>query len=187
MLNNAIGQGEYLATVLHVARMSAAIANGGWLVEPHFVEHATGDPPLEWPRIKIEHLTGETLTFLQRGMLLVVEQPGGTASWLRIPWLKVAGKTGTAQNPHGDDHSWYTAYAPADDPQIAMALIVENAGHGSEVAGPIVRDFMAEYFRADKPAPGQLSRAGGAPATRVQPVLQIPAGLDSAIAAGLNW
>jgi cell division protein FtsI/penicillin-binding protein 2 len=57
----------------------------------------------------------------------VVETPGGTAYWTRLPNAKVAGKTGTAQNPHGEDHSWYMAYAP-DDPQIALAVIVENAG-----------------------------------------------------------
>jgi penicillin-binding protein 2 len=186
MLNNALGQGEYLATVLHVARMSAAIANGGWLVEPHFVDHAGGEAPQEWPRTKIDGLSGQTLTFLQRAMLLVVEQPGGTAHWLRMPWLRFAAKTGTAQNPHGDDHSWFTAYAPADDPRIAVALLVENAGHGSEVAGPIVRDFLAEYFRADKPAPGKLSRTGGARAATPAPGV-LPAGADSALVEGVTW
>lgn len=181
MLNNTIGQGEYLGTVLHVARMSAAIANGGWLVEPHFVDHASGDPAVEWPRTKIEGLSGTTLTFLQRAMLQVVDQPGGTAHWLRMSWLRFAAKTGTAQNPHGDDHSWFTAYAPAENPRIAVALIVENAGHGSEVAGPIVRDLLAEYFRADKPAPGKLS--GGA---QPRPAV-LPAGADTAFAAGVTW
>lgn len=181
MLNNIIGQGEYLGTILHVARMSAAIANGGWLVEPHFVDHASEDGHIEWPREKIEGLSGGTLTFLQRAMLLVVEQPGGTAHWLRLPWLKFAAKTGTAQNPHGEHHAWFTAYAPADDPQIAVALIVENAGHGSEVAGPIVRGFLAEYFRADKPAPGKLTRASAPPPGN------LPAGADTAFAAGVTW
>ena len=184
MLNNAIGQGEYLATILHVARMSAAIANGGWLVQPHFVEHVSGDAPVVPRRSKVEGLEGPTLTFLQRAMLLVTEQPGGTANWLRIPWLPVAAKTGTAQNPHGDDHSWFTAYAPADDPQIALAVLVENAGHGSEVAGPIARAFIAEYFRADKPKPGELSRSGRG----AQPLPgRIPAGLDTALASGVTW
>ncbi len=156
MLNNAIGQGEYLATVLHVARMSAAVANGGWLVQPHFLEHVEGEPPRGYPRRRIDGLSGPTLSFLQRAMTSVVESPTGTAHWTRIPWLEVAGKTGTAQNPHGEDHSWYTAYAPADHPEIALAIIVENAGHGSEIAAPIARDFLKEYFR-----PG---RRGGRPA-----------------------
>lgn len=155
MLNNAIGQGEYLATVLHVARMTAAVANGGWLVTPHFVEGPIGEAN-QHARTKIEGLDGSTLTFLRRAMLGVVENPQGTAHWTRIPWLQVAGKTGTAQNPHGDHHSWYTAYAPADHPQIALAIIVENAGHGGDVSAPIAKAFLAEYFRPSRlnpPAP----------------------------------
>ncbi|HKW15701.1 MAG TPA: penicillin-binding protein 2 [Candidatus Krumholzibacteria bacterium] len=147
MINNCIGQGEYLATVLHVARVAAAVANGGWLVTPHFVESIEGDAPIEHPRTKIEGLDDGNLAFLRRAMLGVVETPGGTAYWTRLPNIQVAGKTGTAQNPHGDDHSWYMCYAPADNPKIAMAFIVENAGHGSEIAAPMARDFIREYFR----------------------------------------
>ncbi len=181
MLNNAIGQGEYLGTVLHVARMSAAIANGGWLVEPHFVDHLAGETRTEPERVRVPDLDGSTLAFLQHAMLMVTEQQGGTANWLRIPWLKYAAKTGTAQNPHGDDHSWFTAYAPAEDPQIALAVIVENAGHGSEVAGPISRALLMEYFRAAKPKSGEISRRGpGRPAN-------IPAGVDSALKSGVIW
>ncbi|HEU4928185.1 MAG TPA: penicillin-binding protein 2 [Candidatus Krumholzibacteria bacterium] len=150
MLNNAIGQGEYLATVLHVARMTAAVANGGWLVTPHFVEGPMNGEPAEHERTKIEGLDGSTLSFLRRAMLGVVENPSGTAYWTRIPWLKVAGKTGTAQNPHGDHHSWYTAYAPADHPEIALAILVENAGHGGDVSAPIAKAFLAEYFRPSR-------------------------------------
>jgi len=159
MLNNTIGQGEYLATVLHVARMSAAIANGGWLVQPHFVERTDSTAAMEPTRTRIPGLEGATLSFLQRAMLGVVETPGGTAHWTRIPWLQVAGKTGTAQNPHGDDHSWYTAYAPADKPEIALAIIVENAGHGAEIAAPLARDFMAEYFRPGRRAQPAVTSA----------------------------
>lgn len=153
MLNNVIGQGEYLATVLHVARMTAAVANGGWLVQPHFVESAAGLPAPTRARTHIDGMDGATLGFLQRAMLAVVERPDGTAHWTRLPWLEVAGKTGTAQNPHGDHHSWYTAYAPADKPEIALAILVENAGHGGEVSAPIARNFMAEYFRPGRRAP----------------------------------
>ncbi len=167
MINNAIGQGEYLATVLHVARMSAAVANGGWLVQPHFLDHIAGEPPVTHERRKVDGLDGSTLAFLQRAMLGVVETPGATANWTRIPWLKVAGKTGTAQNPHGENHSWYTAYAPADHPEIALAIIVENAGHGSEVAAPIARDFLKEYFRPGRRGgPATVSQNTDAPAGR---------------------
>jgi penicillin-binding protein 2 len=161
MINNSIGQGEYLATVLHVARVAAAVGNGGWLVTPHFVDSIEGDAPLSHPRTKVEGLEGNALSFLRRAMLGVVETPGGTAYWTRLPNIKVAGKTGTAQNPHGDDHSWYMCYAPADNPKIALAVIVENAGHGSEIAAPISRDFIREYFR-----PGRLMQG---PPVQAQP------------------
>ncbi|HEX6790271.1 MAG TPA: penicillin-binding transpeptidase domain-containing protein, partial [Candidatus Krumholzibacteria bacterium] len=167
MLNNAIGQGEYLATVLHVARVAAAIGNGGWLVTPHFVDHVDGEPMPERPRARVKFLDGDALAFLQRAMLGVVETPGGTAYWTRLPTIKVAGKTGTAQNPHGDDHSWYMAYAPADDPKIALAVIVENAGHGSEIAAPIVRDFVREYFRPGRLMQGPPVQASAQPAKPV--------------------
>jgi cell division protein FtsI/penicillin-binding protein 2 len=137
--------------------MSAAVANGGYLVQPHFVLPAEGAVPPA--RTHIPGLEGSTLTFLQRAMLGVVERPDGTAHWTRIPWLEVAGKTGTAQNPHGDHHSWYTAYAPAGKPEIALAILVENAGHGGDVSAPIARAFMAEYFRPGRRAEGAVSSA----------------------------
>lgn len=165
MLNNVIGQGEYLGTVLHVARVAAAIANGGWLVQPHFVDHIDGEPLAEHARTRIPGLEGNTLTFLRRAMLGVVEMPGGTAAWTRLKDIKVAGKTGTAQNPHGEDHSWYMAYAPADAPKIAIAVIMENAGHGSEFAAPVVRDFIREYFRPGRLMQGPKLQAA-APAPR---------------------
>jgi len=166
MLNNAIGQGEYLATVLHVARVAAAVANGGWLVQPHFVEHVADEPVIEYPRTRVPGLEGNTLAFLRRAMTGVVEDPAGTAYWTHIPDLPVAGKTGTAQNPHGDDHSWYMAYAPADNPKIALAVLVENAGHGSEVAAPVVRDFIKEYFRPGRIEQGPVQQAAGAAPAR---------------------
>lgn len=169
MLNNAIGQGECLGTVLHVARVAAAIANGGWLVQPHFVDHIDGEPLPPHPRTRVEFLDGNALALLRRAMRGVVETPGGTAYWTRLPNIPVAGKTGTAQNPHGDDHSWYMAYAPADDPKIAIAVIVENAGHGSEIAAPIVRDFIREYFRPGRLVQGPPVQAG-APQAEARPV-----------------
>jgi penicillin-binding protein 2 len=164
MLNNCIGQGEYLGTVLHVARVAAAIGNGGWLVTPHFVDHIDGEPVPPHPRERVNFLEGSALSFLHRAMVGVVETPGGTAYWTRLPNIKVGGKTGTAQNPHGEDHSWYMAFAPADDPKIAMAVIVENAGHGSEIAAPIARDFIREYFRPGRTAQGPPVQASASSA-----------------------
>jgi penicillin-binding protein 2 len=154
VLNNIIGQGEFLVNTLHILRMSAAVANGGYLVRPHII-HSIGDaPPVSFPRKKIPDLEGSILEFVRSGMEGVMDDDDGTAHWTRLDWLSWAGKTGTAQNPHGDDHAWFTAYAPADDPEIAIVVILEHAGHGGEVAAPIVRDFFAEYFSA------RLARSG---------------------------
>ena len=181
MINNAIGQGEYLATVLHVARIAAAVANGGWLVQPRFVDHVDGEPSVALPRERVPGLEGSTLTFIRRAMLGVVDSPGGTAHWTELPWLKVAGKTGTAQNTHGDHHSWYMAYAPADDPEIALAILVENAGHGGDVSAPVARDFLAEYFRPGRREGSVVSRAQPA-----SPALFDSLSIDRLRAAGIG-
>jgi peptidoglycan glycosyltransferase len=76
----------------------------------------------------------------------VVEDPDGTAYISRLKGIEAAGKTGTAQNPHGEDHAWFIGYAPAEEPEIAIAVLIENAGHGGEVAAPLARDFYREYF-----------------------------------------
>lgn len=151
ILNNIIGQGEFLVNVLHVVRMTAAVANGGYLVRPHIVKNIGDEPPVAYEKRKVPMLAGRTLQFLRRAMEGVVSSTGGTAYWTRINGFKSAGKTGTAQNPHGEHHSWYTAYAPADNPEIAIAVLVEHAGHGAEVAAPIARDFFIEYFQLRAP------------------------------------
>jgi len=85
-----------------------------------------------------------------------VEGPYATGWRARIPGMRVGGKTGTAQNPHGEDHAWFAAFAPAEDPKIVVAVLVENAGGGGAIAAPIARDVMRAYFRLDVPveAPG---------------------------------
>jgi len=176
VLNNIIGQGDFLVNVLQVVRMCAAVANGGYLVTPHVVDHVDGEPRVSYPRMRVARLSGNTLHFLQRALEGVISDPQGTAHWTQIKWLRTAGKTGTAQNPHGLDHSWYVGYAPADDPQIAIAVIVENAGHGSEFAAPIARDFFIDYFTppatADAAGQGATIPVGATPA----PAATKPAG-----------
>jgi penicillin-binding protein 2 len=147
MLNNIIGQGEYLTNILHMLRVCAAVANGGYLVKPHIIRNVGDDPPVAYTKRKVPLLAGTTLRFLRRVMEGVVNDSDGTAHWTRIEGISSAGKTGTAQNPHGEHHAWYTAYAPADEPEIAVVVLIENSGHGGEIAAPIVRDFFKEYFR----------------------------------------
>ncbi len=138
-VNLGIGQGNMGATPLQLARHTAAIANGGKLVTPHLVAYEvnpeTGERIESTHRVRQIPISDENFEIVKRGMELVVE--AGTARRAQIPGIAVAGKTGTAENPLGDDHSVFIAYAPADDPQIAVGVIIENAGYGSTAAAPI--------------------------------------------------
>ncbi len=160
VLNTIIGQGEYLTSVLQMCRVAAAIANGGYLVQPHVLKSVEGEPTGVYARKKINSLEGYTLDYLRRVMKGVVHGENGTGRASRVAGLESAGKTGTAQNPHGDDHAWFVSYAPADNPEIAVAILVENSGHGGSIAAPIARSLYSKYF-----APGDstavLSRRAG--------------------------
>ncbi len=83
---------------------------------------------------------------IREGMRRVVNEPGGTGSAARIPGIVVAGKTGTAQNPHGKDHAWFIGFAPFDHPKIAVAVIVENVGFGATYAAPIAKKIIERYL-----------------------------------------
>ncbi|UCH83971.1 MAG: penicillin-binding protein 2 [Candidatus Latescibacterota bacterium] len=146
VLNNIIGQGEVLATVLQMCRVAAVVANGGYLVQPHVIMAVEGEDARVVARKKVRSLSQSAVDNLRRVMKGVVHDQDGTARSSRIAGLAAAGKTGTAQNPHGEDHSWFIGYAPADDPEIAIALVVENAGHGGAVAAPITKQFYLNYF-----------------------------------------
>ena len=91
------------------------------------------------------------LDFISNAMTGVVWDEHGTGRSSRIRNFKAAGKTGTAQNPHGEDHAWFIGYAPADNPEISIAIVVENAGHGGAVAAPMSREFYKGYFDLDRP------------------------------------
>lgn len=155
-LNLAIGQGEVLMTPLEIAAMVAGIANGGQIPEPRSwvrVETADGEVVrTNDPRSRSMGLRPETLALVREGMRRVVT--GGTATRAALPGIAVAGKTGTAQNPHGDDHAWFVGFAPADAPEIVVLALVEQGGHGSSAAAPVVRRVMAAWFglREDPPA-----------------------------------
>lgn len=148
--NLAIGQGEVLATPLQMASLFAAVGKKGLAAKPHLFLKAvdmsgekTAGEHLDTTRLPIEpgHLEA-----VVEALTAVVNQPGGTGGAARVEGVAVAGKTGTAQNPHGQDHSWFVGFAPADDPVIAVATIVENAGHGSAVAAPIVGKAIKAYL-----------------------------------------
>jgi penicillin-binding protein 2 len=134
----AIGQGDLLVTPLQVAQEVAVVANGGWLVQPHVLLRVEGEAaPRRWGKRRVE-LRAETLAALRDGMEAVVAE-GGTAHRIASPDYTIAGKTGTAQAPRGDDHAWFAGYAPAEDPKIVVAVLVEHGGHGGATAAPIAR------------------------------------------------
>lgn len=147
-LNLAIGQGELLVTPLQLAVFFGTLGLGGEMHAPHVLrrietfEGRTVDSFRDRAEtVPIDRGAWRVLTEALAG---VVER--GTARTSRIEGIRVAGKTGTAQNPHGLEHAWFVAYAPVEAPEIVVALIVEQAGHGGTVAAPLVRRVLEEHF-----------------------------------------
>jgi penicillin-binding protein 2 len=150
ILNLAIGQGELLATPLQMARAFAAIGGDGYLYRPQTVlvsESAYGNRDVRRV-VRSQHpvCSPRTRRFLQRALRGVVSQEHGTGGLARVAGVEISGKTGTAENSSGEDHAWFVAYAPSRDPDVSVALIVENAGHGGEIAAPLVRQVLDAYF-----------------------------------------
>ena len=143
-ITSAIGQGAVTVTPLQMARLYAAVANGGWLLTPHLVEQP---PSRRWIGLR-----PETLRTLRRGLRQVVTD--GTARILNDPTLPpVAGKTGTAEDPPRQDHAWFGGYAAADQPELVIIAFGENSGgYGGTVAAPMVKALMTTWFR-DRPRP----------------------------------
>ncbi len=152
LLNLAIGQGELLTTPLQLATMTSLAANGGRAVRPHVVSSIQGVPEFRVEQPLEKGVTTDPANWdaLHLAMKKVVE--AGTAGAVRIPGVSVAGKTGTAQNPHGDDHALFVCYAPAEAPTIAMAIVAENSGHGGSVSAPIAAHVLKKLFLRDSTA-----------------------------------
>jgi penicillin-binding protein 2 len=148
-LNVAVGQGYTLATPLQVARMLAAVANGGRLVTPHIAVDITTPQGqsvrrIAPPPVGAVRVSAQTMAILHAGLAAVVTH--GTAASIQIPGLAVAGKTGTAENPHGKPHAWFAGYAPVDSPRLVVVALVENVGFGAEFAAPIVQRVLQTAF-----------------------------------------
>ncbi len=144
----SIGQGEVKLTPIQMANIAAIIANKGWFYTPHFVKSIGESGPLE--KFKTMHKTMvEAKHFVPviEGMRRVVNENGGTARMARLEDIVICGKTGTVQNPHGEDHSVFIAFAPMDNPKIAIAVFVENAGFGGTWAGPIASLMIEKYLK----------------------------------------
>jgi penicillin-binding protein 2 len=167
-----IGQGYNLVTPLQLAAATATLANDGIAFKPHFVKQVqhpgvNAPEPAAVPTLDM-HLNPEHISLVKRAMEAVT-QPGGTAAGASAgaPY-RMAGKTGTAQvvgmkqgekynaskiSEYNRDHAWFISFAPADKPRIALAVLVENGGHGGSIAAPIARKALDYYLLGKLPAP----------------------------------
>jgi penicillin-binding protein 2 len=141
-----IGQGELGITPIQMANATAAVANRGYYITPHIVKRIGGkvNPNPQFNKKNWTTIDTNYFSVVIEGMQDVVEH--GTAYIARIPGIQIAGKTGTAQNPHGKDHSVFFAFAPVDNPKIAIAVVVENAGFGATWAAPIASLMIEQYL-----------------------------------------
>ena len=143
----SIGQGEVLVTPLQMANYAAIIANRGYYYPPHLARHINNEIPDSSFRKPVKTpFKPEYFIPIVDGMDAVVNEEYGTGGLARIPHIRVCGKTGTAQNPHGEDHSIFMAFAPKDNPKIAIAVYIENAGFGGVWAAPIASLMIEKYL-----------------------------------------
>ena len=150
IISLAIGQGEIGTTPLQMSNMAAVIANRGFYYSPHIVKRI-GEEPNVSNDLNVKHIVGiDSVNFetVADGMEQAVSGGhGATAGIAAIQDIVVCGKTGTAQNPHGKDHSIFIAFAPKVNPRIAIAVYVENAGFGATYAAPIASLIMEKYIK----------------------------------------
>ncbi|MDE7160537.1 MAG: penicillin-binding protein 2 [Muribaculaceae bacterium] len=145
IISVSIGQGEVLATPLQIANLAATIANRGWFYTPHIVREVA-DTVLDssFRQKRSPGIKKEYYDVIAEGMRMAVL--GGTCRGANLPGIEVCGKTGTAQNPHGKDHSAFMGFAPYHNPKIAVAVYVENAGFGAAYGVPIGSLIMEKYL-----------------------------------------
>jgi penicillin-binding protein 2 len=158
-VNLSIGQGFLLTTPLQMCRLTAAIANGGTLYRPQIVQRIGGndtEPEITFEADQIGRIPVQpaTLNAIKLGMEGATTSPRGTATHRFVGFpIPVAGKTGTAQNEGELPHAWFIGYLPADDPEIAIVVMIENSGEGSEFAAPLFRQVAALYYGIDDKVP----------------------------------
>ncbi|MCO6495954.1 MAG: penicillin-binding protein 2 [Bacteroidetes bacterium] len=148
VISVGIGQGEVGVTPLQMANYTAIIANRGYFIRPHVVKYVGRNKARKPSNLQKHNVSIDTSYFpLIVDAMNLVYQPGGTAFWSSIPGLNLCGKTGTAQNPHGNDHSIFIGFGPKDNPKIAIAVIIENGGFGATWAAPIASLLMERYLK----------------------------------------
>ena len=150
IISLSIGQGELGCTPLHLANLCATVANRGWFYTPHMIK---GDEthPLDSAYTVRNYTMVDTTYFpiIVEGMNMSVYGAGGTSHIAQVPGVNMCGKTGTAQNPHGADHSVFICFAPRDNPRIAVAAYIENGGFGATWAAPIASLIVEKYLNGE--------------------------------------
>jgi penicillin-binding protein 2 len=150
LVSLSIGQGELGVSPLQMACYAMTLGNKGFYHRPHVVQRIRNKDTntlLDTPReTRTLNISNEVWELIREGLYRCVNVPGGTALSARVPGIDVAGKTGTAQNPHGRDHAWFVGFAPKDNPTIAICVLVENAGFGGAVAAPIAGLCIEKYI-----------------------------------------
>jgi len=148
MAESFIGQGKLLCTPIQMAQVAAIIANNGYMVTPYIAQKVVsplGTVKAMEPKVNsTQVISSQVVDKIKALMVDVVRNGTGTAAAIR--GIEVAGKTGSAENPHGKAHAWFVGFAPADNPRIAIAVVVENAGSGGAVAGPIAKEVILKYL-----------------------------------------
>lgn len=145
----SIGQGEMGITPLQMANIMAIVANHGYYYRPHLIK-GIGERKIVKPEFTEKIHAGVDEKYYEpviEGLSRAVNVAGGTGYAVRIADIEMCGKTGTAQNPHGADHAVFFAFAPRENPKIALAVVVENAGYGGTWAGPIASMLVEKYLK----------------------------------------
>lgn len=171
----SIGQGELGITPLQMANVAATVANRGFFYKPHLVK-AIGEKEViksEYTKKNYVGVDAKHFETVIQGMSMVVNQFPGTATYSAIQNIEICGKTGTVENPHGDDHSVFFAFAPRNNPKIAIAVVVENGGHGSTWAAPIaslmIEKYLTDSTKRDKYYLERILKGNLLPQPKVKP------------------
>jgi penicillin-binding protein 2 len=149
-VNMSIGQGFLLVTPLQIHNMLSLIVNEGLFFRPYHVEKIISQSgeiikEFEPQLLKKIDISQNTFQVIKEGMKMVVEN--GTGRLANIEEIKIAGKTGTAQNPQGENHAWFIGFAPYDNPEICVTVLIEHGGDGSAVSAPLAGDIIRKYFQ----------------------------------------
>ena len=159
ILSMSIGQGELLVSPIQMANLSAILANRGYYYIPHIIKEIENDTiPSKFKQKNYSSIARKHFTTVIDGMEMVFNLKDGTSIESKVEGITICGKTGTAENPHGEDHSIFIAFAPKENPKIAIAVYVENGGWGSTWAAPIATLMIEQYLKGNTDYPNRERR-----------------------------